>query len=352
MSTTQIVKMTLPKISICIPTYNRADELKDLFDSIIRAGNNDSIEVVVSDNASTDNTGDVIAAYRGRFECFTYFRWPTNQGPDRNFIKCVELASGEYCWLMGSDDAIREDAISIIKERIGNVRPGLLLASITECDADLVPVGEHRWLSADVQANDYDTGIESELLRFYENARPLWGLFLGYISSIVVSRAEWNKVEYDESYTGSFFSFTYIVMRMIYGGCLISYIDEPVVMNRGYNDSMVVEMDGSRQFKRLTLDIRWYWRFSELAPNQKIKQAYLNIGARNYTWYPLLKIRIFATHDEWQDTVKQLKAIGVREKLLWVISMLGILSPLFRLLIRVRTRFLPRSRLLPARWYS
>ncbi len=32
---------------------------------------------------------------------FTYFRWDSNKGADRNFLKVVEIASGEYCWLMG-----------------------------------------------------------------------------------------------------------------------------------------------------------------------------------------------------------------------------------------------------------
>ena len=45
------------RLSICIPTYNRAVELRPLLDTIVaQTGHGLDVEIVISDNASTDNT--------------------------------------------------------------------------------------------------------------------------------------------------------------------------------------------------------------------------------------------------------------------------------------------------------
>ena len=108
--------MAQPKLSICIPTYNRENYLSQLLESIvIQAPNDGSIEICVSDNASTDNTEAMIRHYRNQFNYIVYHCNDTNLGADKNYLKCVALASGEYCWLMGSDDQLITGAIKSFK---------------------------------------------------------------------------------------------------------------------------------------------------------------------------------------------------------------------------------------------
>ncbi len=98
------------KLSICIPTYNRAALLDEALQSIA-SQSRPGLEIVVCDNASSDNTRDVIDRFRPHFEHLVYFRWPENMGPDRNVLKTVEIASGEYCWLLGDDDQLEVGAL-------------------------------------------------------------------------------------------------------------------------------------------------------------------------------------------------------------------------------------------------
>ncbi|MBR7037253.1 glycosyltransferase [bacterium] len=59
-----------PILSICIPTYNREVYLKRLVDSIISQKefvDTDDIEIVISDNASTDSTKDMINKYINKY---------------------------------------------------------------------------------------------------------------------------------------------------------------------------------------------------------------------------------------------------------------------------------------------
>ena len=54
--------MTEPLVSICIPTYNRANIIKKAIDSAL-SQTYKNIEVIVVDNASTDNTDEIVASY-------------------------------------------------------------------------------------------------------------------------------------------------------------------------------------------------------------------------------------------------------------------------------------------------
>lgn len=103
------------KLSICIPTYNRAKYLKELLDSIIvQLNGNAAVEICISDNASTDNTAQLVAEYNKKYTHIAYFKASQNEGFDRNLLKVVSLAEGEYCWLMGDDDKIEPGAIEYI----------------------------------------------------------------------------------------------------------------------------------------------------------------------------------------------------------------------------------------------
>ena len=99
-------------LSICIPTYNRAACLPTLLDSIInQVDKQNPIEICISDNYSKDNTQQLIEQYKQRYPHIVYSRWSENKGYDRNILKAVAMAQGEYCWLMSSDDKIEAGGI-------------------------------------------------------------------------------------------------------------------------------------------------------------------------------------------------------------------------------------------------
>ena len=77
---------------------------KELLDTI-RAPDMTTIHVAVSDNASSDNTEEVVQAYKDRFPNFDYHRNEKNLGADANYLRAASMARGEYCIIMGSDDA-------------------------------------------------------------------------------------------------------------------------------------------------------------------------------------------------------------------------------------------------------
>ncbi len=109
------------KLSICIPTFNRANHLADCLNSLIISKQNtkNDFEICVSDNNSTDNTEKVVKNAQKKV-LIKYIKNNSNIGFPGNCIKVVEMASGEFVWIIGDDDLILPDAINKVLHLIKN----------------------------------------------------------------------------------------------------------------------------------------------------------------------------------------------------------------------------------------
>jgi glycosyltransferase involved in cell wall biosynthesis len=98
-----------PLVSIGIPTYNRAtgNLLRVIERSLGQTYKN--IEVIVSDNCSSDNTPELVQSIKD--PRMRYIRQETNIGPNNNFNYCLNQARGEYFLLFHDDDMIDEDFV-------------------------------------------------------------------------------------------------------------------------------------------------------------------------------------------------------------------------------------------------
>ena len=98
----------MPRFTIGIPTYNRAAFLRRAIDCALSQTWPD-VEVIVSDNASTDETPEIVRSYGDRVR---YHRNETNLGPIANFSLLTDLATGDYFSWLQDDDLIHQDFVS------------------------------------------------------------------------------------------------------------------------------------------------------------------------------------------------------------------------------------------------
>ncbi|MBU1200208.1 glycosyltransferase family 2 protein [Patescibacteria group bacterium] len=91
------------KISLTIPTFNRADLLDQTLQSVI-AQTTRPHQVIVIDNASTDDTPQVVKKYKEYG--IKYHRNKTNLGMVGNYNQCIKLATGTHISFLHSDDLI------------------------------------------------------------------------------------------------------------------------------------------------------------------------------------------------------------------------------------------------------
>ena len=81
-------------LSVCIPTYNRCHSLKKQLD-YFKDENLSNVEVIVSDNCSTDGTIEFFQSYE-KYDWLMVNINDTNIGADANINRLLELANGKY----------------------------------------------------------------------------------------------------------------------------------------------------------------------------------------------------------------------------------------------------------------
>ncbi len=256
------------KLSICIPTFNRAKYICETLESIISQAS-DEVEIVISDNASTDDTEALVNKYQSQFSNITYFRWGENRGPDRNFLKVVDLAQGSYCWLMGSDDTLASGAIERMLQQM-DTGYDIYLCNRMECDIGLKPIRSHRWLT-NYGDELFDFNDRQKLVAYLNDAQSLGSVF-SYISAIVVRRQAWNDVAFDESFIGSCYSHVYILLSIVLTGAKLKYIVASLVNCRSGNDSFLT----SGYSDRVMIDFDGYMKLSSLFEPLGISDIFLN----------------------------------------------------------------------------
>lgn len=222
-------------LSICIPTYNRADFLPDTLESIISQADS-TVEIVVSDNASTDNTYDIIQSFRSQFPNITYQRLPENIGADRNYLRSVDLARGRYCWLFGSDDVMRAGAVNRVLNELRS-GAGIYLVGLTICTRTLLPINDHPLLLSSKQ-HKFNLSEPEDRHYYFKNAANSTALF-SFLGSIIVDREKWNASIGEEKYIGTFWVHVAKCFGMISGGLLLKVIPDALLLKRGDNDSFM-----------------------------------------------------------------------------------------------------------------
>jgi abequosyltransferase len=115
-------------LTIMIPTYNREAYLSKLLTQleIELRGLESLVNVVISDNHSTDNTPDVINKFIARNLRWKSNRHPSNLGCDGNLLACVNSCESKYFWMIGDDDLPRSGLIQLLVEILANEQPTLL----------------------------------------------------------------------------------------------------------------------------------------------------------------------------------------------------------------------------------
>ena len=167
-----------PFLSICVMTYNRVGTLRETLDSILpQVVGNPEIEVLVSDNASADNTGDVVRDYCSRYPNLRYSRNPTNVDFDGNVVACINNAAGEYVAYFSDDDLATPGMVAGLFNGLKETRPIAAYINHTAFFQD-----DPKKLGSDTQPR---------LKRLFTNPTEYF-LYtgLGFISALTLKRSE------------------------------------------------------------------------------------------------------------------------------------------------------------------
>jgi abequosyltransferase len=337
--------MDKPILSICIPTYNRAKYLDEAIESIINQvidSIKDKVEICISDNCSEDNTEDIISKWQAKAPIpITYHRNSVNLGVDRNFLKVVEIANGDYCWFLGSDDKIAGNGVLEVLNNIYNFPDvDVFLCNRDEYNNDFSKkLGSSRYLSSEINIFDFS---KMPFYGYLKLCRGLGGVF-SYISSLIFKKTIWEKTVVKENitncgkYINSGYIHTYILVRSLSEGLKLKYIESPLILCRLFNEdekSLDLIFKG---YKRIYIDYIYYLIFAEIFGLDSKEVYYIKkLLNNNLRWLLFIKrnLIISKSFKEYESLKRLLWNIGLYRNFIIVIIIPAWIIELFHELFR------------------
>lgn len=201
-------------LSICIPTYNRGHTLDKLLESIeeeINSSKCNNVEIIISDNASTDNTEEIVNKYIKKNLSILYYRMNENMGFGVNINNSIKIASGDYCWFIGADDTIEKNSLNLIFDAIKQ-NPSAIIGSA------IINKQEKRLI-----VNSKDSFVinnEITLSEFIDSCTELSALF-AFISTIIVKRDFWNLYQSEANIIDHPYTHQIRLLSLIKNNCAI-----------------------------------------------------------------------------------------------------------------------------------
>jgi abequosyltransferase len=311
--------MTGATLSFCMPTYNYGRYIRAALESILTQDDG-NIEVVVLDSGSTDDTRQVVESIASSWPAVRYIRRDFRGGIDRDLASSVELAGGEYCWLLSADDALQQGALRRMMDELGS-GCDILLCNRIWCDASLKPVRTESWLRNGGADRVVDLAQKSEVGRYLADTRSLGALF-SFMSSIVFRREAWMRARADDSLLGSHYAHVHRLFSIGRQGGRLKYIAEPLVLCRGGTDSF---REGGLA-ERLLIDLRGFLRLSEelFRGDPALRTAFLAVLRREHPWRRWVRVGA-ETRDgaQWREVARLLHAAGYSEATIAAASVAG-----------------------------
>jgi abequosyltransferase len=307
-----------PVLSICIPTYNRCNYLVETLESILLQLT-PAVEIVISDNASTDDTASAVSDYVKKYDNIRYSCAEKNCGPDANFLRVVSLARGEYCWLLSDDDTIKPGAVETILMEIQG-HHDIYTFNETTCDNRLVPIVDRQRLAVPDGRLEYDLSKSADLVLFFERSEPVGGIPFGLISVLVFKKATWDAVTIPPAMIGTAYVHVYVLLGGKAYGSRLKYLPQSLIMNR-LNESYI-STDPIRSFwitadgYQLLADALFSAQTDTL-----VRGAFLAMAKRIFSLRHLTLFRLYSPqNEEWQRIRERLMQLGYNRSLLKIIG--------------------------------
>ena len=191
-------------LTIAIPTYNGAKTITNVLDLLL-CQYDERVEILISDNASTDETEKIIEDYLNDYPYIKYIRNDNNIGPDSNFLQCMEMSEGKYTLLLSDDDVLVEGSLRIILdflEKNGDMSLVYLnAAGFRERYIDI----EHC-VKYDYAIYDNKEFITDDRKLFMRYAGRMWG----FLSCFLWLTKAFRSIEYADEYKGTNWLQSYI----------------------------------------------------------------------------------------------------------------------------------------------
>jgi GT2 family glycosyltransferase len=178
-----------PLVTIGVPVRNGAPALARALDSLVRQTHR-HLEIIVSDNASTDATESICRDYAGRDPRVRYIRHARPIGVIQNFRTPVDAGRGDFFMWAAYDDVREENYVEVLLAALGRHETASLAFSSAAAFAPL-----HAWQAAEPMRHSFETAGLSFLERVRQHTSNGCTHVYGLIRASLLREYPWFETE-------------------------------------------------------------------------------------------------------------------------------------------------------------
>ena len=239
--------MNASDITIFIPTYNRSEYLDDCLASIISEIREYDIPILISDNASTDDTKNIIERYQNEYQNITYIKQQDRIELDRNQLAFIGRIDTHYCLMIADDDTLISGGIATILKYLNS-----------EYDYDLLLLNAQHY-SEDLKEPKHNN---MELERDINILNPILFMqkyfFYMHFSTLIINMDHLVSMSYDK-YVGTYHAYCGIVFEYMEK----IYLSKDVVNIQIIAEPIIIIRDGIKTYSSEKNEV-YYNRFPSL----------------------------------------------------------------------------------------
>ena len=188
-------KETRPILTYGIITYNRSKYLKKSLKSVLeQVGNDELVEVLVSDNCSEDDTKEVVQEFQKKYKNLRYHCNETNVGAEGNIHAALRHSKGEYVVTAGDDDYLADGMLYLVIDYISRHRDMGIIFMTNRTDELFLPACE-------------GVGYADYILRV--------GCYMTWITCIVMNKDAYLSVQDPQRYNYTHIPQVYLQMEIL-----------------------------------------------------------------------------------------------------------------------------------------
>jgi abequosyltransferase len=325
-------------LSICIPTHDgRGNLLAELLASIFRQMDTELarlVEVCISDNGSQDNTRELITQAKSLSPCkLSYHRYVKNEGL-RNFQHVINMANGEYCWMVGSDDMLPPDSIRNVIGIIDTNRnaAGFTINKLNFNIDYSALIGPDNDL---VLPSDWST---TRVIFGFDNILLEMCFLLSFISAHVLKKTEWDlafeEMGWDIFEQMRHFAFSAVLAKMIKQSDEWLWVSDFLITQRIGNSCLVEDFGDFGFAMQCTADMHSFIDLilSDVVNAKSVKDKIQRKLFLLY-WNPILILKYKSGKHASLSSDRQMLGFCVKSfsgvPLFWLTSFVVLLLPAF-----------------------
>ena len=344
------------KFSICVPNYNAGKYLNETIDSVLNQ-TYPCHELIISDNASTDNSIDVIKSYS--FKKIKLIEHSYNIGFSPNLDSATSIATGDYMIFLGADDMLKEDALeefAKLIEKYSKNENGLIICAMTETIKNNEILGTNGPKGGPIEKTLRKNGElnilkDNPLVQIY-NAKKIFKILMtnnfttpGPVQAMCYSKKLYDIVNGYHSPTVLFPDASFGHKICFFGSDII-YYEKSLAYFRVHDSTFTADIEKIKNIKLLTdkylLSLEFTDEQLNLAGLSRIdlQKAFIKHWCINTPFYFLYSGRIIRAYYYFIFGFASYPLVMLRQSKMYLILSIFWLAPLFWILGNIYRKYL------------